>query len=559
MKLFYNLSGSILATVKRFPAVFLLTFSTAICTSLIFITEELDGNYEDLEHALTALACSSIWCAVLSFPLQLFAEQSRKKCIQTILQIFCIAFCFIWYFFCLNLKQDRFFLVYLTTLLAVLALCPFALRHTQHANEIIPNIIASLFQSIVIVSAISIAVSIITFAVNTLFNLGGYITDTIRTAVLSFCWIAIFTDYFIINVTKTHIDISVPRFLGVIFSSVLVPLYAVFMIVLYIYLAKCAVTKSFPMRDMNLFCSIATALFITFSLSLNYFDTKTSKLFYIFAPFATIPLIAVQIAITIDRVSAHGISMNRYASMLYILFSIVALLLTFMQNRRFLLYLCPALSVIALVAGITPLNAIDVPIRSQTGIIRSVLKKNNLYENGIILTDKTNETLSDTDKATIIRAYKKIKDLDDSPFKKDFTETFGFDGIPSRNCSYYEFNINQNRNQSVDISSFKELYPISYDRDDNRICIRYADSSLDITDSIMAHMKKKTSDADDKSITQQEPLVITDSHGFTCIITRLTLTARTNTAFTDEEFELYRKDKSQWKFIYYVIDGFAVR
>ena len=75
----------------------------------------------------------------------------------------------------------------------------------------------------------------------------------------------------------------------------------------------------------------------------------------------------------------------------------------------------------------------------------------------------------------------------------------------------------------------------------------------------MAHMKKKTSDADDKSITQQEPLVITDSHGFTCIITRLTLTARTNTAFTDEEFELYRKDKSQWKFIYYVIDGFAVR
>nr|MCR5764251.1 DUF4153 domain-containing protein [Treponema sp.] len=431
MKLFYNLSGSILSALKRFPAVFLLTFCTAACASILTITDNIDGNYEDLERTLKAFACSSIWCAVLSFPAQLFAEQSRKKYLQTAIQVLCITFCFAWYFFCLNLQKDRFFLIYASTLTALLAISPFALKNTQNKNEIIPNIITSLFQAVIIVSAISVALAIIIMAIDSLFDQD--FMDWILPSLLSFCWIAIFTDYFIVNVSKHHVDISIPRFLGVLFSSVLVPLYAIFMAVLYIYLIKCAVTKSFPMRDMNLFCSYATALFLILSLTLRYFDTKLAKIFYSITPFAITPLIIVQTIITIDRVKAHGISMNRYASILYIMLSIIFLVFSLMQKGRFLLHICPVLAVIALIAGLTPLNLMDVPIRSQTGIIYSVLKKSNLYEDGKILTDKTRSMLSAEDKKTIIRAYNKIKGIDTNPFK-DFSKSFGFEisdkGIP---------------------------------------------------------------------------------------------------------------------------------
>ncbi len=560
MKLFNNLSGFILSAIKRFPAVFLLTFCTAVCSFFLYIINNIEGNYKDLEQTLTAMACSSIWCAVLSFPAQLFAEQSRKKYLQTIVQVFCILFCFIWYFFCHNMvasSKDMFFLIYTSTLVALIAICPFALRYTQHVNEIVPNIISSLFQSFIILSAISVALFIISTAIETLFNPKIDILEDVIIPILIFCWIAIFIDYFIINVSKHHVDINIPRFLGVIMSSVLVPLYALFITVLYIYLIQCTVTKSFPMREMTMFCSIATALFLIFCLSLKYFDTKPAKIFYMIAPFATVPLIIVQIIITIDRVRAHGISMNRYASMLYILFSIIAVALIFIKEGRFLLHLCPVMSAIALIAGVTPLNLINVPILSQTAIIRSVLTKNGLYEDGKILIDKTEETLSNEDKNTIIRAYNKIKNFDTNPYASGITESFGFSSSYEYTDKYrYELTVNANNKQSrktpIDISSFKELYLITYNTNDNKVSINYADKTLDITDVIIQNLKK-----DSEAQTKQEPLIIKDDAGFTCIITNLN--ARTSDNLTEKLFENYKIDNSELDFYCYGITGFAVR
>ncbi len=552
MKLFYNLSGSILSALKRFPAVFLLSFCTAVCFLFLYITDNIEGNYEDLEHTLAAMACSSIWCAVLSFPAQLFAEQSRKKHIQTIIQIFCILFCFGWYFFCHNMvtsDKDKFFLIYLSTLVALISICPFALRYTQHVNEIVPNIISSLFQSFIILSAISVALFIISTAIETLFAPKIDITEDVTMPILIFCWIAVCTDYFIVNVSKHHVDITIPRFLGVLFSTILVPLYAIFIIVLYAYLINCAVTKEFPMRDMNMFCSFATALFIVFCLSLKYFDTKPAKLFYMIAPFATVPLIAVQIIITIDRVKAHGISMNRYASMLYILFTVIVLVLIFMKQGRFILHICPMMSAIALVAGLTPLNLIDVPIRSQSKIIYSVLKKNSLYEDGKILTDKTKETLSDKDKKTIIRAYNKIKNFDSKPFG-EFEQTFGFSDNENSDKYKYSFAIkSSNGTKAIDISSFKELYTLDYKFENNRVFIYYAGKETDITEFVIKNIKKG-------DVKQTSPLLIEDSSGYTCIITNLSSYAKSQ--FNDEGFENAVKNNTL-DFYCHSIEGFAVK
>ncbi len=215
------------------------------------------------------------------------------------------------------------------------------------------------------------------------------------------------------------------------------------------------------------------------------------------------------------------------------------------------------MSAIALIAGLTPLNLINVPILSQTAIIRSVLTKNGLYEDGKILTDKTEETLSNEDKNTIIRAYNKIKNFDTNPYASGFTESFGFSSSYEYTDKYrYELTVNANNKQSrktpIDISSFKELYLITYNTDDNKVCINYADKTLDITDFIMQNMKK-----DNDAQTLYEPLIIKDATGFTCIITNLN--ARTHDSLTEEQFENYKKDNAGSSFYCYGITGFAVR
>ena len=565
MKLFYNLSNSILKTIKRFPAVFLLVFCTAVCAASAGAIELSTEEYKELSRTLNALALSSIWCAVLSFPCQLFAEQYKKnlkksRLIQNSVQVFCIAFCFIWYFFCRKMEDNsRIYLAYMTTFAALLAACPFALRMTQNDDEIVLNLISSLFQSAVIVSAISIAIGIILFAVGTLFNVD---VDRIILPILEFCWIAIFIDYFIVQASRHHVDISVPHFLGVLLTVVLTPLYAVFMIVLYVYLVKCAVTKSLPMKDMNLFCSIATALYIMFAMSLKHFDTKTSKLFYKFIPFAVIPLIAVQIFITIDRVSVHGISFNRYASMLYILSSIIVLVLSLVRQGRYMLYSCPAFAVIALTAGLTPLNMYDVPIRSQTGIIYSILKKNGLYEDGKIATDRTTQVLSPDDKKAIIRAYEKLPIYDEAKsFPKDkFEQTFGFsrEFKAESDLSVYRLDVNVSDKGSnpIDVSGFKEMYVVSYNVDSGRILLQFAGKSADITDTLVNILTPEGKEI-------KEPLVIKDRNsGFTLIIRQITL--RTKNPMTEGELEAKKKmnsytDGTDSIFYCYNVEGYAFR
>lgn len=565
MKLFYNLSGNILTAVKRFPAVFLLTFCAAACLALEYLWSDIlkvqgiDDSLElkQLMITLKAMGMSSLWCAVLSFPAQLLAELSRKKILQTVSQIFCIALCFAWYFVCLK-DGIKWMLAYYATFAALISISPFMLRKIQHDNEIILNIISSLFQAFIIALSISVALIIIQFSVSTLFDLSDEIESFIFIPLYFLCWIAVFTDYFVINVSKHHVDITIPRFMGVLFSAVLAPLFAVFIIVLYSYLIKCTISHSFPMREMNMFCSIATALYILFVMTLSYFDTKPSRIFYKVEPFTVIPLIIVQLIITVDRVSAHGISMNRYASMLYILFSIIAVVLSFIKYRLYLIYICPAFAIIALIAGISPLNLIDVPLRSQTKIVYSVLEKNSLYKDGIIIKDKTKEVLSAEDKTAIIRAYNKIKYIDQNPFK-DFEETLGFPiadyKLESKNEYVYIISV-PTANKPVNISAYSQMFVIDYEIKDSKILLNYAGNILDITDTVKKHLAQKGKISENNKYLE-EPLVLKDSKGFTCII--MQLSAYTKDYLTNEQFESYRDNYSDLNIGCYAIIGYAFK
>lgn len=563
MKLFYNFSGSMLSAVKRFPAVFLLTFCAAASFALeslwldILDVQGIDNT--DLKHVmltLQAMGMASLWSAVLSFPVQLLAELSSKKLLQTLAQIFSLVSCFAWYFICLN-TGDKWMLLYFSTLIALISVCPFMLKNIQNNNEIVLNIISSLFQSFLISLSITVALIIIQFSISTLFGLSDKLRSFIFTPLYFLCWITIFIDYFVINVSRYHFDITIPRFMGVLFSAVLAPLFAIFIVVLYAYLIKCAAFHSFPMREMNMFCSIATALFILFELTLSYFDTKSSRIFYTAAPFAVMPLIIVQLIITVDRVKAHGISMNRYASMLYILISIAAVILSIIKHRQYLMHICHVFAITALIAGITPFNLIDVPLRSQTKIIYSTLERNGLYKDGNILKNKTMEVLSSDDKNTIIRAYNKIKNIDINPFK-DFEKTFGFhiDNYTKVTKNKYSYRIYVPKsNIAINISSYSQMYELDYEIENGRILLNYAGNTLDITDTVKKYLAQNGEPNNNKD--NEKPLIFKDNKGFTCIITKLS--SYTTDPFTQEQFASYKDDYSDLDITCYNIAGYAFK
>ena len=200
----------------------------------------------------------------------------------------------------------------------------------------------------------------------------------------------------------------------VIALYILFPIFAVLILILYIYLLKALFLLKLPNGQINWFVSFASCFYIVFYFILREYDElPVIRFFYKFGAFVFIPLIVIQIYAYFIRVNAYGFTGYRYSSLLFIIFSIITITLTFIKKGKYVNWAIIALTVIVLFDSVTPFNLINMAYKSQFSRMVKVMNKYDIYDEAtdtlkVYDPDALEAAISDDDREALYSAYRYI-------------------------------------------------------------------------------------------------------------------------------------------------------
>lgn len=162
------------------------------------------------------------------------------------------------------------------------------------------------------------------------------------------------------------------------------PVYLLLLIVLYLYVGKIIGAGEMPVGTMNWYASFALLGFAFFFGTLA--AQERLPLFSRFLKWGLLlflPILAIQIYGVWLRYEAYGLTTLRYTSMICTFCGIYALAVAFLRRKPQQVYLCAA--ILALIFSLTPLNVVDVPLRSQEARLSQLLTEHSLIQDGQII------------------------------------------------------------------------------------------------------------------------------------------------------------------------------
>ena len=277
-----------------------------------------------------------------------------------------------------------------------------------------------------------------------------------------FVWTICFANIFLAQLPKKDVPISQSKVFRTFVLFVGLPLYILLIAILLIYLAKIVITWNMPVGEINWYASFASLFFIFFLLSVMQYTEKIAKLFVKFGGYFLLPVLVMQSIAVFERINAYGLTTPRTISMVLIIISILFIVGAILIPKH-LNKIALASGIIVLIVTITPFNIIDMPVSSQTGILKTTLETNNMIQNGVVV---PNENVSKEDATKIISAYQYLKyDAEKVPEfipdkDKDLKEIFGFasdlyEDIDRIYCSF-------STKDSVDISGYSQMITAPY-------------------------------------------------------------------------------------------------
>lgn len=238
-------------------------------------------------------------------------------------------------------------------------------------------------------------------------------------------------------------DESSGKAFKVITLYILFPVFILLILILYIYLIKALVLLKLPNGQINWFVSFASCFYIVFYFILREYDElPVIKFFYKFGAIAFIPLIIIQIYAYFIRVNAYGFTGYRYSSLLFIIFSIITILLTFIKKGKYVNLAIIVLTALVLFDTLTPFNLIKMAHKSQFSRMEKVMKKYDIYD---AEADKLKsydsamleKTISDEDREALYSSFRYVMYKSSIPQPEWAVETEWKDG--EKITSYHSF------------------------------------------------------------------------------------------------------------------------
>ena len=426
----------------------------------IFVPLALDFSFMMVASVLLRLAFEKI------FPI----ENSHSKSARIWVNVIPILLSAPFYFLCRMYNGDYFSMAYCLCVVAMFFGILYFLE-IEAKEKNIPNIIASGFVALVLCICVGGSFSLILFAVNTLiFSMDILNYEILLEMFWIFSLYMVFVGAAVSFATKKYGEITISKAFKVIFNYAILPLFFVYLLVLYVYFLKSIFTRTMPSGMINPFVSVATAVYMVLYFSLEPYKNSLTKIFYRLGAFLLFPLVGFQIFGFVIRVSAYGFTPPRYFSIVYIFVSSVFLVLAIVKNIshknfRVAKIIFPLVSLISILICIPKINVIDFCNQSMRRQIEKIYEGKGLFENGKLVTNNAANVFSAKEKNQIRDIDGHIVDAKSIPwYKENFESSYGFENRWYKEDDLYDFGcdfIFETEKLNLDVSSYRTLKKIS--------------------------------------------------------------------------------------------------
>jgi len=256
------------------------------------------------------------------------------------------------------------------------------------------------------------------------------------------------------------------KLFSTLLSYILIPLSAVYTLILIAYIGITAVNGSWIDNELEIMILIYSITILILYILVSNLENRFAYLYRKIMPKLLVPIALFQIVLSVISVISSGIVVSNYYAIMFLLFSAVSgILFWFLPVRKngFLAVCALVLLVISFLPGVNP---ISVSGASQSALLERVLEKNGILDEDHNIIKKLN--IPDEDKWTIVESvdylmYIRMLDGVDfipAEFKHNFNyeQTFGFDV----SCDYY-YNVQyQLRDQAVKTDGYDYVVNFNY-------------------------------------------------------------------------------------------------
>lgn len=273
---------------------------------------------------------------------------------------------------------------------------------------------------------------------------------------------------------KIEKAVSCPKNLSVLISYIIIPLTAVYTVILLIYVFL-NIRGDFWTENLlePMLVSYAITVILVYILASNL-ENPFANFYRKVFPKVLIPIVLFQTIASFLKIGEIGVTYGRYYAILFGIFAIIAgLIFSFLPPKKNGL-IAAVLIIFSAISITPPIDAFTVSKVNHIHLLEKVLVENNMLENDKII---PNANISIEDKKTITRTVRYLARMDyveDIAWLPDkvfdyghFKETFGFDetydeprgGIQSK-FAY----LDREQNPVVNIEGFDFMIHMSLNR-----------------------------------------------------------------------------------------------
>lgn len=232
-----------------------------------------------------------------------------------------------------------------------------------------------------------------------------------------------------------------PKFISILFGSILIPVISVLTIVLIVWIGKTIATSSWP--EFGRLSSI-TSTYVFAGLWLyfmtSHFETEAAKKYRVLFPYSALIIMAFELVALVRQLQLHGVQNEEYAFGIVLIFGIGSSVILLLKLKDQYVKIIALISLLITISVLPYIGYHSAPVMYQLSRLENLLESNAMFKDGVIL---HGENVSDKDMIAITdsveflswtRDYKLPEWFDRSyGYDKEFVETFGFDKKRSDN------------------------------------------------------------------------------------------------------------------------------
>ncbi|MBC7981677.1 DUF4153 domain-containing protein, partial [Candidatus Parcubacteria bacterium] len=406
-RIFENIINGIKSTFDRFPVVLSLSIVTTILGVILIQKHDIEITW------LSKLFLTTLISLPLSIAATLTAEKYNKKTLTfSILGIFLILFYFLFSKDVFYIEQEIYKLQYFLWILASAALItiiPFIQKAVKnlsdfwHYNQrILYSALATIFYSGAIFAGLAIALA----SINVLFDLK---IEGIRWAQLAVTIAGLFSTTFFLSrfpgIDEKETDY--PKELRLFSFYVLMPLVAIYFLILYSYSGKIIFTQEWPKGIISSMI-LGFSMLGIFTYALVYPLTlkdgllqKISKWFFI----ALLPQIVLLFLAVKLRISEYAITEQRYFVVIFGAWLLGMSLYFLISKTKDIRIIAKSLFILIFLVSFGPWGAFDVSRDSQVQRLEKILINNNMLVGGKVASTTTQISFKDRQEISEIISY----------------------------------------------------------------------------------------------------------------------------------------------------------